>query len=73
VQYRDLKQEEKLKELTRNVQSCQRCDNAYGKDNILTNIVAKISKSGIGFWSDAYPNFSAKLMIIGQDWGVDGL
>jgi len=24
----------------------------------------------IGYWSDAFPNYDAKLMIVGQDWGT---
>ncbi len=38
----------------------------------MSNIIAgrpENAAKGIGYWSDAFPYFNAKLMIVGQDWG----
>jgi uracil-DNA glycosylase len=38
----------------------------------MRNIIAGRPESaakGIGYWSDAFPYYNAKLMIVGQDWG----
>ena len=58
-----------IKELATQVQSCNECESI--PENVFCNIIAAKSKSGIGYWSDAYQNFSAKLMIVGQDWGSE--
>lgn len=58
----------RIKKLIEDVKNCPvHCVN-------MTNIIAGRPESaarGIGYWSDAFPYYGAKLMIVGQDWGND--
>ncbi len=60
---RNKAKEDAVNQLASKVQACTKCEPA------LCNIIAAKSKSGIGYWSDAFPNYNARLMIVGQDWG----
>ena len=58
-----------IDELAIEIKSCTKCE--LFPDNMFCNIIASKSKTGIGFWSDAYQNYDAKVMIVGQDWGSE--
>lgn len=56
--------------LLRDIKSCRLCCNTT--ENGMTNIIAGRPESasrGIGYWSDAFPNYDANLLIVGQDFG----
>lgn len=58
--------------LAEEIKTCQKCYGLSQKHKVkVINIIASRSRTGIGFWSDAYPNYDAKLMIVGQDWGSE--
>ena len=58
--------EKRIKRLIQNISKCpKRCKN-------MSNIIAGKPESGangIGYWSDAFPYYNAKLIVVGQDWG----
>lgn len=61
-----------IKVLVKEIQTCQKCYSLSQKNKVkVINIIASRAKTGIGFWSDAYPNYDARLMIVGQDWGSE--
>jgi len=63
----------KIAELRQNISGCNKCEG--DSPECLVNVIAandKYAPRGIGYWSDAYPNLCADLMIVGQDWGSEG-
>jgi len=65
--------EEKITKLRQKISICNKCEG--DSDKHLVNVIAanhNNAPKGIGYWSDAYPNLNADLMIVGQDWGSEG-
>lgn len=59
-----------IQKLIQEIKACRKCCNGF--ENGMANIIAgrpESASKGIGYWTDAFPDFDANLMIVGQDWG----
>lgn len=67
-----MNKEIEIAKLRERISSCRKCRkycpefvNPFSKSK-------KFHPETIGYWNDAYKNYNAKLMIVGQDWGSEG-
>ncbi len=66
-----MNKEKEISKLRNDIKFCTKC--VSNTDNSLVHVINnnQYAPEGVGYWSDAFPNYNAKLMIVGQDWGSD--